>query len=268
MKRFLKQFIPPVLFTLKAKLSKQYRWNGHYDTWTKAKQLTKGYDEAHILEKVKSAALKVKNGEAAFERDSVCFDKKEYDFNVLASLLYVASLNQNKLTVLDFGGSLGSLYYLYKDFLAHIDLKWCVVEQEHYVNCGGENFQDSILEFYDKTEGVIKKYQIDIILFSSVLQYLESPYVVLEDLLKITKTKFLFIDKTPLIGIKEDYIAIQKVPPSIYSASYPCWIFSEDVFVEKLERLGFKLIFNQTIEMQIPIDSKYYPYKTLFATKN
>ena len=57
---------------------KKSGWQGDYASWEDAEQLSKGYDAVEIAEKVLASTLKVKNGEAVFERDSVIFDKIEY----------------------------------------------------------------------------------------------------------------------------------------------------------------------------------------------
>ncbi|MDV3001980.1 MAG: hypothetical protein N5P05_003586 [Chroococcopsis gigantea SAG 12.99] len=75
-----------------------------------------GYDKDIILETVKNSLLQVKEGQAIYERDSVLFDKIEYSFPVLTMLLKVALENDSKLSVLDFGGSLGSHYFQYRNF--------------------------------------------------------------------------------------------------------------------------------------------------------
>jgi putative methyltransferase (TIGR04325 family) len=69
-----------------------------------------GYDSEIILEKTRDALLKVKNGEAAYERDSVLFDEIQYAWPLLTSLMWVAAQAKGILNVLDFGGSLGTTY--------------------------------------------------------------------------------------------------------------------------------------------------------------
>ena len=70
-----------------------------------------------ILDKVLAATLKVKQGQAVFERDSVLFDEIEYSWPLLAGLMWAAASNGGKLNVLDFGGALGSSYYQNRKFL-------------------------------------------------------------------------------------------------------------------------------------------------------
>ena len=61
-------------------------WSGNYANWEEADSFATGYDDHSILEKCKTALLKVKNGEAAYERDSVLFDKMQYNWALLALL--------------------------------------------------------------------------------------------------------------------------------------------------------------------------------------
>ena len=46
----------------------------------------------NIFEKTKQSLLKVKNGEAVYERDSVLFDKKEYPYAIISSLLLLSEM--------------------------------------------------------------------------------------------------------------------------------------------------------------------------------
>ena len=82
-------------------------FEGSYSTWQEADALCNGYDNMDILEKVLSATLKVKNGEAVYERDSVIFDQIEYSWPILTGLMCAAAQNSGCLKVLDFGSSLG-----------------------------------------------------------------------------------------------------------------------------------------------------------------
>jgi putative methyltransferase (TIGR04325 family) len=70
----------------------------------------------------------------------------------------------------------------------------------------------------------------DVIILSSVLQYLENPYELILQIIK-NKIPWIFIDRTPFSMKEHDQIAKQVVNPKIYSASYPAWIFSESKFL-------------------------------------
>jgi putative methyltransferase (TIGR04325 family) len=232
-KEILKDILPPVLVRFITGLS--YGWYGNYATWSEALKKCDGYNSPEILSKVRESALKVKNGEASFERDSVLFNNNEYSFPLLAGLLWITMLNKGKLNLLDFGGSLGSSYFQNKNFLEGLsELNWCVVEQTSYVNAGKEEFADDKLHFFNSIDDCLDSFDIQLVLLSSVLQYIEKPYELLEEIIS-KKPGFILIDRTPFIN-GADRITVQKVNPAIYAGSYPCWFFNEEKFKSSIEK--------------------------------
>src|SRR3546814_2948802 len=69
--------------------------------------MSSGYSESAILDRVRTATRAVVAGEAAYERDSVLFDKADYPFALITALLRAAASADMRLDVIDFGGSLG-----------------------------------------------------------------------------------------------------------------------------------------------------------------
>jgi len=133
MKQTLIRLMPDRLFLL----LKGYGWYSDFATWEEAKKKSGGYEAESILQKVKESLLKVKNGEAVYERDSVIFDKIEYSWELLAFLMWVAAQNGGKLNLIDFGGSFGSTYFQNKKFLEKLtNVSWNIVEQQNYVKVG------------------------------------------------------------------------------------------------------------------------------------
>jgi hypothetical protein len=74
----------------------------------------------------------------------------------------------------------------------------------------------------------------NVVLLSSVLQYLEEPYELLGSIIK-HKFSYIIFDITPFHNGNNDIITIQQVPETIYSADYPCWIFSLNKFIQFLD---------------------------------
>lgn len=233
-KEILKSLIPPLLISLIKPHKKKYGFSGNYSSWQEAKKHTIGYDSDLIVEKVKDSLLKVKSGEALYERDSVLFDKIEYSWPLLTGLLYIASKKEGKLKVLDFGGSLGSSYFQNRNFLDGLNyISWNIVEQKKFVEYGKKYFQDEILKFYYDLDECIKNEKPDIILLSSVIQYIEKPYELLDKILSFN-IEYIIFDRTTFIKEGNDIITIQKVSPDIYNASYPAWFFNFDKFIHFL----------------------------------
>lgn len=231
LKEMIKKLIPS--FILRWGTGLFYGWHGNYATWAEAERKSSGYNQVAIAEKVRKAILQVKNGQGSFERDSVVFEKPAYNFHLLSSLMWVAAQNKGELNVLDFGGSLGSTCFQHQYFLKRLPfIRWNIVEQKQYVEIGKNELEDQILKFYDTIEECLEENQPNVILLSSVLQYIEKPYDLLKKIMK-HKFKFIIFDRTPFI-IGKDRITIQKVHPSIYKASYPCWFFNENKLLNYL----------------------------------
>ncbi len=253
MQNIVKQILPPLLLNQLKQIPflGQISFQGNYCSWAAAKEKSKGYDDGVILEKVCSAVLKVTNGEAAFERDSVAFDDPEYRWPLLSALLFVANLKQ-RLHVLDFGGSLGSLYFQHRRWFADLDdIFWGIVEQAHFVEVGKKELTSSDLDFFLNVNEYVEKRQTpDVVVLSSVLQYLESPFHILEEIASFSPD-FLLVDRTAFIGKEKDRLTVQYIPASIYKASYPAWFFSETQFVERVERMGYKLFSEFSCDDQV-----------------
>jgi putative methyltransferase (TIGR04325 family) len=217
--------------------------DGDYITWEKAKVRCSGYDDKEILAKVLDATLKVKRGEAACERDSMLFDEMQYFRPVLAGLMWAAARNGGRLNVLDFDGALGSSYFQNRKFLQTLsEVHWNVVEQSNYVDAGQANIQNQNLRFYKTIKDCLDENQSQVILLSSVLQYLKEPEKLLEELTSLGIENIL-IDRTSFMADGEQKrIFVQHVPKSIYKASYPIWLFNENEFVRILSSKGYELI--------------------------
>jgi putative methyltransferase (TIGR04325 family) len=245
-KNLLRLFIPPIAYKLKNKLfskeqTKEYQqehksgWFGNYTSWNEAQKDSEGYDSDIILQKVKTALQKVKTGKAVYERDSVLFDKKEYSEYLIKGMLKASAENHNKLHVLDFGGSLGSSYYQNKAFFEHLkEFSWNIVEQEKFVKEGKRTFENDTLKFYDSINDAINETAPNVLLLSSVLQYLEEPYRLIEEILQ-NNFAYIIIDRTSFLHSHKHKITKQIVPDSIYKASYPCHFFVENNFLQKFQ---------------------------------
>ncbi len=227
-------------------------WSGDFRSWEEAKSCSTGYDSSLILEKVKQSVLKVKNGEALYERDSVLFDSIEYSNDVLE--LFINVLNEkNELNIVDFGGSLGSSYFQYSRLLNTTKpLHWAVVEQKHFVEAGKLEIEDDHLKFFCSVDDALSFASREILLLSSVLPYIEKPYELLEKLFSY-KFWYIIIERTPFIKRETDRLTVQEVPREIYLASYPSWFFNETKF-----RKYFSNDYSQIREFDCNTDPKEY----------
>jgi putative methyltransferase (TIGR04325 family) len=218
------------------------QFSGDFPSWESAqKECTSGWDAPTILDKVRTSALKVKRGEAAFERDSVAFEYPDHRWPLVACLLYAATKRSgDRFHVADFGGSVGSTYYQHRDVLNAIpSVMWSVIEQPHFVACGKADFEDEVLKFYDTITQAATRGRIDVVLFSGALQYLPNPF----DFLAICAdmgVPHILIDRHPQADAEEDHIEIQHV----YKANYPHRTFAKVRFGKFIESIGYQMVFS------------------------
>lgn len=241
-----------------------YGFFGDFSSWAEARQQSDGYDAAQILEKVCTSTLKVKNGQCAYERDSVCFDQIQHEWiEPLAKCLSLLALEyNNSLNIIDFGGSLGSTYFTLRNMLSKLsNAHWNVIEQSHFVEKGNALIADAVLKFYSSVEECLKISDSKILLLSGVIQYIENPYQLLDQLVT-NNFDYIIFDRTPFINRNHDRLTIQYVPPGIYAASYPCWFFTlENLFRPFEGKYDLVSHFNSLEQANIPSIHKGLVFK-------
>jgi putative methyltransferase (TIGR04325 family) len=238
LKSWLADWLPPhVRRLIRREVDHAVWYTGNYTTWKEALRESNGYHEPLIVDKVADAIEKVAKGEAAAERDSVLFEQIPHSFPLLVGLLR-AAVSGHRLRVLDVGGSLGSTYFQCRDVLSRLDeVRWNVVEQASFVECGRRRFQTDVLRFYDSIDACLAEGPVDVVLLSSVLPYVENPYGLLDAILE-REIEHVIIDRTPLLESEPDRLTIQHVPAHIYGKdlSYPAWFLNREIVVARFSR--------------------------------
>lgn len=235
LKLYARNWIPPVILQLfRSWRGYDVRFSGNFTTWEKALHKVRGYDAPDILTRVVEASCLVKSGEALFDRDGVLFYEPNYPYSLIAGLLRVAALHHGRLSVVDFGGALGSTYNQCKIFLENFpEVKWCVVEQQHFVQKGREEFSGAVLTYADSIDEACAAVSPNVIIFSGVLQYLPDPWAMLRQAIKCG-VHSIIIDRTPVIAARHDKISLQIVPKRISSSSYPIRLFTRESLLNVL----------------------------------
>jgi len=232
----LKELVPPLLLNLRW-YSFKYGWKGAYKSYEEARQKCTGYDEEHILHRIIATTLKVKNKEIAYERDGIAYDSAQMNFPLLKTLLYIASKNDNELTLIDFGGSLGTTYYQNIPYLKHLKkLRWCIIEQPEFVEAGKKHFENEHVKFYTTIQECMAEHKPQLFLICNVLQYLEKPYALLDEA-KGLGIPYVLLDFVGYNYQNSDRITIQFVPPVFYGAEacYPCYFLNKEKVEETLK---------------------------------
>lgn len=243
----------------------KYRgWQGDYRNWEEAMAASSGYDSDEIIEKVRRAALVVKAGKAAFERDSVLFYGEEFNWPLVAAVMTAAAAH-GRLNVLDFGGSLGSLWFQHKKYFKIIeDSVWNIVEQEKFVHIGRAEFEDQHLQFFNSApDAIASNGKPSILILSSTIQYLREPYKVLANLCRL-KIPYLFVDNSYFSSSGRDRLTVQTVPEEIYSASYPAWFLDYRKVIDLVSQY-YEIVHEHQNDLYIFLDGEKIYYQGFFA---
>lgn len=244
---------------------RKYGWSGNYNTWQEAKNVCEGYDDETILERIIQSTLKVKNGEFAWELDGVNHSQIYYSWPLLTHILLAATKNNGNISVIDFGGSLGTTYFQNRKYLNQLNkVIWTVVEQPHFIKAGKTHFTFENLNFKETIDIAFKENgNYNTFLMSGVLPYLDEPY---EFLHQLTNYDFetIIIDNTYYNNQDGERICIQKVDPIFYGKeiSYQCRFLSyEKVKATFLNKYALFQEYETGIELYL--DHKTIRYKSM-----
>jgi len=261
-KPFLRRILPaPLLAWWRRRHS--LRFTGPFQSWAAASAASSGYATSAILDRVTAATQSVLAGRAAYERDSCLFSEPEVDPILMQEIEWVAARGgPEPLVVLDFGGSLGSTYHQHRNFLPrNRAIRWHIVEQPHFVARGRERFETGDLRFFASIDEAVSAGQPALVVASSVLCYLESPWNLLERLSALPAAAW-FVSRTAFVAGPSDLLFVQHVPPSIYPGSYPLWALSEPRFEEHWRRLGAGVTWQPTPEGAAGAGENGFRFKT------
>ena len=217
-----------------------YGYRGRYDDWAAAVRASIGYQSPVVLEKTRQATARVRAGQAAYQQDGVALPElPEHGYRIALIAASAALERGGRLRVVDFGGALGGTYFGCRTFLGpHGDISWTVVEQATYCECGRREFADQQLSFSEGIEAAMAQGRPDVIICSSVLQFLEQPLSVLRQLFDLG-ARHLVVDRTPFSASGNAEITVQRVPPGLYRASFPSWLLSEREFLHTAAASGY-----------------------------
>lgn len=216
-----------------------YWWSGNYASWQDASKECTGYSAGNILKQVESATLAAQQSENVYEIDGVIHKGKPRSASKLLTEIKQAAVG-NKIEVIDFGGSLGTTYYQLKKYMANYEIRWNVIEQNNFVECGKRLFQNDVLKFYETTDECMAAMPASnpCFLASGSLNYIEDPYAIIRSLSK-HNFNTIILDRVSCSDSKVDKLTIQIVPPFIYEAIYPCWFLSSDKLIATFKDIGF-----------------------------
>ena len=240
----IKKWIPqPLVHYLRRFSANSIKLSGRYSNWRDALCQCEGYNTNKIINATLVATQSVMQGQAVYSRDGELFDQVAYSWPVTTVLMWVAAQNNGSLNILDFGGSFASSYFQNEKFLVDLEnIHWHIVEQKKVVELGTKFIANEKISFHDDIKVCLDSDMPNIVLLSSVLQYLENPLDLLSTISEY-QVPFIVIDRTPfLVNSERSYAKIQKVPKRLYEASYPCWLFSKSDIINPMLAKGYHIV--------------------------
>lgn len=269
MKNTFKQITPPILWKIakcffqrfkvqdKPKADK-YGWFGSFTSWADAKNESVGYDnDPIIVSLVKKLTIKRR---LEFEENNRSID--DSTLRLLSCLNHVINCTSDeykRFQVLDFGGALGQHFFLLRNFINHPSVLWNVCETEPMVSEGRKSFQAEELKFVNSLDAI--EHQIDLVLLSGVLQCIENPIQILEEIIEL-KPRYLIVDRFPIVPhFDQDKICVQHVNYG-EDTSYPSRFFAN--YWEALLLGKFELLYDWFTHDGHTFDDRSFNFKGYF----
>ena len=143
---------------------------------------------------MKHAVVEVLEGKAVYERDGTAFATMPQRLKLRELILNYLSPTAN---VVDFWGGLGGTFINNRDLVSE-EQHWAVIEQPTFVAAGQELAHDYGLQVEFHSNFLALSIPIDLLIISRVLPYLQSPYEILKQVLKLAP-RIILIDRTAFI---------------------------------------------------------------------
>lgn len=242
------------MFLILKKIIRFYKfYKGPFNKWSEAKKKSYGYNHKKIIHRVFKIAKQARKINK-FEKDGFLLNNLEDDKIISEYLKKGKNLN-----IIDFGGGFGTLHNQYKKFLKNKRYNWFIIEQKKYVELGRKFFNEKNLFFLnDLTKYKFKVPKINLVIFSSSIQYIENYQLILNKIIQIRPDFIIFL-KTPLSGKDDNRIYVQNIPQNFYEGSYPSWVFSKKYLTEFFTK-RYYLLNSYTVEPKMFLVNHYNIY--------
>ena len=139
------------------------------------------------------------------------------------------------IRVLDIGGGLGEYFFLLRDNMPNLKFEWLILEtpalcqlaKTKYTNSPEVSWTDALND---------SNQTFNIVLLSSVIQYVEMPFELIE--MAMQKAPLLIFNRLPLSTHAHNLVCIQRPGLLETKGSYPVHILSERLFMSYLLARG------------------------------
>jgi putative methyltransferase (TIGR04325 family) len=226
--------LPPKIKVLVRVLLSRFIGFTKVESWELAVRKSSGYESVNVVEPVVTAARRVQNDSQTSSLSSSRYQQ------IAAGMLYCISQGRfnagEPIRVLDVGGGGADYFHHFQTFAPQISFDWTVLETPAMAEAMSNEFGRNLtnLKWINSIENTNEIY--DVVLCSSVLQYVEKPGALLAALAE--KSGFLIVNRIPLVDSTEHFVAVQKIISNGKRASYPVHFFAEEKFLNEMSQYG------------------------------
>ena len=234
MKLAIDWLLPPKIRVLVRVLLSRFIGFTKLESWELAVRKSSGYESVNIVEPVVTAARRVQH-----DLESSNFSNSRYQ-QIAAGMLYCISQGRfnagEPIRVLDVGGGGADYFRYFQTFAPQINFDWTVLETPFMAEAMSNEFGQSLsnLRWVNSIENTGEIY--DVVLCSSVFQYVENPIELLATL--VAKSGYLIVNRIPLVDASEHFVAVQRIISNGKRASYPVHFFAEKKFLKEMSQYG------------------------------
>ncbi|HXQ73873.1 MAG TPA: methyltransferase, TIGR04325 family [Pyrinomonadaceae bacterium] len=216
-------------------------WDGVYESFDQVPVVGRGFmSDAWLADMERYTRTAV----AALRRGEVGVPENVPPYHALLAML-IASVPvvDRPVRVLDFGGGMGiGLANVRRCMAAGTELEYLIVDNEESCERGRRLLEEfSSVKFMSELPRDVES--VDVIVLSSVLQFVEEYEKLLNDLAAFRPAHWLFTF-LPAGDIPTFASAQLNVPGSVL----PVWFFNVDELTEIVEKFGYQLVFKSTLD--------------------
>jgi putative methyltransferase (TIGR04325 family) len=213
-------------------------WDGVYESFDEVPVVGRGFaSEAWLsdMERYTRSAVR------AIENDGATIPENVPSYHVLLASLIASS--DRPVRVLDFGGGMGIGFANVRRCTSNgLALDYLVVDNDESCARGQQLLKD-FPSVRVATELPEESANVDIVVLSSVLQFIDDYDSLLTNLAKFKPSLWLFTF-LPAGDIPTFVSAQRNVPGSIL----PVWFFNVSELTKKIEALGYRLVFKSALD--------------------
>jgi putative methyltransferase (TIGR04325 family) len=203
-------------------------------SWEVAVTKSSGYESTNVVEPVVRNTLSLKE---KLNNSASANSRYQQVATAMLHCMSAIGLEPGRIwRVLDVGGGGGDYFFYFQKFAPHIRFDWVVLETTALSQAMQQldQMKDDSISWIDQIEDGASHF--DVVLCSSVFQYVEKPQETLNMLAQ--RTGLIIINRIPLVVGGESCVTVQRLWKAGQRGSYPAHFFGEEEFLQMLSGYG------------------------------